>query len=182
MSMQITHMRSLLQLSLPPLLLVCSISLAIWKGLQTTPLPAGSQLVLHQTLTNAPPKLPEIKQNSAKQSGSDPFFRDNKEVNAELKAISQMTNLEEIHLTTIAQGKQGRYCIINGEIFHEKQGGKGFIVDQIAGNKVDFQTSFESFILMPGQRAAIQSGKLVPLDKVASNSPVPLMEKQSLYE
>lgn len=94
-----------------------------------------------------------------------------------------MTNLEEIHLTTIAQGKQGRYCIVNGEIFQEKQAGKSFIVEKIAPGQVDFQTSLESFFLLPGQKTAIQAGKRLPLEKVAVSAPLPLDEKQTaLYE
>jgi len=180
--MPINHMRSMLQLALPLLLLVGSASLAIWQGCRITPLPAGSQLVLHQTLATMPPEISEVSQPLQKQARKDPFFRQSDNIHGELPTIAEVANLEEIHLTTIAQGKQGRYCIVNGEIFHENQQGKRFTVEKITQEQVDFQTSRQSFVLLPGQRAAIQSGKLVPLEKVAVNTSVPLMDHESLYE
>ena len=182
MSMQINHMRSVLQLALPLLLLIGSSSLAIWQGCRITPLPVESQLVLHDSLTSMPPEVSAESRPVPKHVGKDPFFRIADGSDKELTAIVDVANLEEIHLTTIAQGKQGRYCIVNGEIFHERQQGKGFTVEKITQEQVDFQTSRQSFALLPGQRAAIQSGKLVPLEKVAINTSDPLMDQENLYE
>lgn len=182
MSMQINHMRSVLQLALPLLLLIGSAGLAVWQGCRVAPLPIDNQLVLHQSLTNIPPAMAAESRPLVKDVGKDPFFRTAQGPDAEGTPIVDMANLEEIHLTTIAQGKQGRYCIVNGEIFHEKQQGKSFTVTQIAQEQVDFQTSRQSFFLLPGQRAAIQAGKLVPLEKVAVNAADPLMDQTSLYE
>ena len=183
MSIQINHIRSVLLVSLPLLLLVVSVCFATWEGLQSTPFFSESRLMLHQALIKMPPEPSEISKTSPERSGSDPFFHNPAEVDGAVKGILEMTNLEEIHLTTIAQGKQGRYCIVNGEIFHEKQAGKSFIVDKIAQGQVDFQTNLESFFLLPGQKTAIQAGKRVSLEKVAVSTLPPLDENQTaLYE
>ena len=177
-------MRNWLQLILPLLLFIGSASLAVWQGYRIIPLPVGDQLVLHHSLTNMPPEIAisAERQSLPKQVDKDPFFRTADARHEELTAIADLTNLEEIHLTTIAQGKQGRYCIVNGEIFHEKQQGKSFTIEKIAQEQVDFQTSRQSFVLFPGQRAAIKSGTLVPLEKVAVNVSDPLTNQKNLYE
>ncbi len=171
MSMQVNHIRHLLQAALPLLFLIGSVSLATWSGLQSTTFPTGTRLVLHHALTTMPPALSEMGQETnqtlADHVGSDPFFRNLKKGTGETLNNQEIANLEEIHLSTIAQGKQGRYCIINGKIFHEGQEGKGFIVKEIAKGQVVFQTSLQNFPLIPGQKAAIQAGRLVPMEKEA---------------
>ena len=181
MSMQVNHLRHLLQASLPLIFLVGSLSLATWSGLQATQLFTGSDLVLHQALTTMPQTLSAIGhktgQTLAGHSGSDPFFRNLKVVTREVLTSQEIANLEEIHLSTIAQGKQGRYCIVNGTVLHEGQVEKSFIVREIAKGQVVFQTSLEIFSLIPGQKAAIQAGRLVPIENEAVESQLSRQEK-----
>lgn len=183
MSMQINHIRSMLQISLPLLLLVSLAGLATWKSLQPASLSVANPLALHQTLTSLPAEFPSVRPIAVKRSGNDPFFRSPQVADESGTTIAEPAYLQEINLTTIARGKHGRYCIINGEIFHEKQVGKSFIVEKITEDQVAFQTSLENFVLYPGQKTAIQSGRLVPLEKVPAGAPVAFLEgPTSLYD
>lgn len=182
MSMPISHMRNLLQLALPLLVLVTSTALALWQGYQPPALPLGSSLVLHQSLVRMPAEPAAVSRPLPQVGGKDPFWRTVEAPPYDLSTVVETANLEEIHLTTIAQGKQGRYCIVNGEIFNEKQQGKSFTIETISPDQVSFRTSRQSFVLFPGQRAAIQAGVLVPLEKVAINASGPLMDQENLYE
>lgn len=168
MSMPVNHIRSLLLTVLPLLLGVIAVGIAVWLGVQTKPLSAGSGLTLHQALTNLPSQSVTDDvgvQNQLEQfQGIDPFFRLKKEI-IPTKGVEQEVTLEELHLSSIAEGKGGRYCLLNNQIYHEGQTGKGFKITQISPNRVHFTTSVESFTLVPGQKAAIEGGKLVPFEK-----------------
>lgn len=179
MSKQLNQSHSLLLAALPLIILVCSTGLAGWQGVQSHPLVIGSYPRLHQSITNLPvdmnSKATEKQQAISRQNLTDPFFRYRKPMPE--KNVVKVMNLEEIQLTTIAQGENGRYCIVNGKIFHENQSGKGFIVKKISREKVAFQTSLDNFSLLPGQKTAVQAGKQVPVKKMTKTSQPALNEE-----
>lgn len=168
MSMPVNNIRSLVLAGLPLILGTGAIALAVWTGLQTRPLPAGSGVTLHQALNNLPPELSAVisEENTPKktQEGEDPFFRPQQK--KPTQRVEQSINLEEVHLTTIARGNNGRYCLINGRIFYEGEEGSGFTITHIAPDKVYFETTFETFSLVPGQKVALEAGMLVPMEKL----------------
>ncbi|MCP3890156.1 MAG: hypothetical protein GY702_14985 [Desulfobulbaceae bacterium] len=168
MSMPVTHIRGLLLAGLPLILFVCSIGLAIYGAMQNRPLSTGSGVILHQALSNIPSKNGEIDLDkfdlTTRYRGKDPFFRTEKESPSE--PVLSSVSLEELHLTTIARGKRGRYCTVNGQIFYEGQTGKGFSIKKIEQDRVLFVTTIESFNLVPGQKVALESGRLVPFELI----------------
>lgn len=169
MSMPVNHVRSLLLAALPIILGICALALGAWLGLQSKQMPTGSSVMLHQALSNLPPGTgtsdDNLSASSAPSFGKDPFFRPLPKLPPATTAEpSEPIALEELHLTTIAQGKVGKYCLISGRIYHEGQAGNGFLITEIAPGKVHFETTIASFTLVPGQKIALESGKPVPIE------------------
>ena len=171
MSMPVNNIRASVLAGLPLLLLVVAVCIAVWLNTKSRPFSTGSRLHVHQALMNIPEEdttaqlksfLPKVM-----SSGRDPFFRpatpqpldpvkiDNNPITAVL---------QEIHLTTIAQGKIGNYCLVNGKIYHEGQQGEGFTVEKINEREVVFSTPLEIFSIVPGKKVTLESGKLIHRD------------------
>ena len=173
MSMQINQLVSRAQIIFPIALLFVVTAAAIWQGIQTTPLSSGRVLMLHPALTTKPSEVTQKVVSGVAPPGSaeaaDPFFRVESKVVVEQELIAETEELREINLTTIAAGKKGRYCLVNGTIFWEGQSGDGFTVKAILASGVTFQVGNEEFALVPGQKAALKGGKLISIeDMVAS--------------
>ncbi|MFT5700356.1 MAG: hypothetical protein ACI8ZB_003230 [Desulforhopalus sp.] len=168
MPLPVNNIRSIVLALLPLVLLTMAVSVVIWAITQTQPLPTGHRLAMHQALQNIPEnemadQLRELLPRTMFK-GRDPFFRpptaqplnpDNTSNKTETAA------LQEIHLTTIASGKRGNYCLINGKIYHEGQKGLGFTVALINQNEVIFSTPVQNFTLSPGKKVTLEAGKLL---------------------
>jgi hypothetical protein len=168
MSMPVNNIRASLIAGLPLLLLVVAVSVVIWLNTNSKPFPTGSRLRVHQALMNIP------EEDTAKQlgkflpntifTGRDPFFRPPVPQPLDLEktgSTSETAVLQEIHLTTIAQGKIGSYCLVNGKIYQEGQQGEGFTVGEITEREVVFSTPAQTFSLAPGKKVTLESGKLL---------------------
>lgn len=171
MSMQMNNPKGLILNALPMIVCVGAVAAAIWAGVQSTPRGNGPTLVLHPALTNTPPestrraldlvKIPAIAETA------DPFLRlPSLSEKEQVQVPAALMKITEIHLTTIAEGTNGRYCLVNGKIFSEGKAGEGFTIKEINKEKVVFRTGLEEFSLKPGQQAAVQGEHLVPLEIV----------------
>lgn len=168
MSMPVNNMRPMLLSPLPLVILVISVSIVIWLLTQSKPLATGTRLSVHQALQNIPDKdinkyLSElIPANTF--TGRDPFFRSPTPQKIEpavsTESIDAATELREIQLTTIAHGKLGSYCLVNGNIYHEGHTGDGFTVELISPDEVVFRTSVQTFSLEPGGKVTLEGGKI----------------------
>lgn len=166
MPMSVNHTRSLFFAGLPLILGCCALGVAIWLGIQPQSLPTGSALMLHQALSNLPAESETSRENLLASikgfTGMDPFFRPPPK--EPMVVASEPVALEELHLTTIAQGIDGKYCLISGRIYHEGQAGNGFLIKKIQPEKVYFETNLATFTLQPGQKVALESGKPIPIE------------------
>ena len=169
--MPINNVKTMALTSLPLVLLIVLTGIIIWQLTQIVPLKTGRRLSVHNALQNIP--TGDIEKRLAELlpedmfAGKDPFFRSSppKAPNPQQnKDVAVKTDLQEIHLTTIAQGKSGRYCLINGIIYNECQSGEGFTVQQIDPHHVVFATPVQTFTLEPGKKITLEKGRiLVPV-------------------
>lgn len=159
--------------SLPLVLLTVLVSLVIWQLTESKPLPTGRRLTVHQALQNIPnsdidKQLAELLPEDM-FTGRDPFFRSaapQPPTPNTTNTLETATGLQEVHLTTIAQGTSGRYCLINDSIYSQGSGGNGFIVQKIEPGYVVFSTSSQTFTLKPGQKITLENGKILsPIDE-----------------
>ncbi|TKB08223.1 hypothetical protein [Desulforhopalus sp. IMCC35007] len=171
MSMPVNNIRASVLAGLPLLLLVVAVCVAVWFNSKSRPFSTGTRLHVHQALMNIPEEdttaqlksfLPKVM-----SAGRDPFFRP--ATPQPLDPVETVDNpitaiLQDIHLTTIAQGKLGNYCLINGKIYHEGQQGEGFTVEKINEREVVFSTPIQTFHLAPGKKVTLESGKLIHRD------------------
>lgn len=79
--------------------------------------------------------------------------------------LDTTAELKEIQLTTIAQGKLGSYCLVNGNIYQEGVKGDGFTVELISPGEVVFSTPAQTFTLEPGGKVTLERGKIRTPDK-----------------
>ena len=168
MSMPVNNIRASAIAGLPLLILAVAVSIAVWFNTSTKPFPTGSRLSIHQALMSIPEEdTADQLKNLVPQAlftGRDPFFRPPAAQPLEpVKAdtIAGTAVLQEIHLTTIAQGNRGNYCLINGRIYNEGQQGEGFTVGEITDREVFFTTPVQTFSLIPGNKVTLESGKLL---------------------
>lgn len=168
MSMPVNNIRSNVLAALPLVLLAVTAAIAIWLLAQGQPFATGKRLAVHQALQNIPAKdrtahLPELL--SEMYTGRDPFFRSVVVQKQALQPIEgnreTVADLQEISLTTVAQGLQGRYCLINGNIYHEGLRGNGFTVEQIQPDRVTFSTPVQTFTLQPGKKVTLEGGRII---------------------
>lgn len=168
MPMPVNNIRPMLLSPLPLVVLVAGVCVVIWLLVQTKHLPTGRRLPVHQALQNIPEKdierhLSELITTSM-FSGKDPFFRSQTpqqlEPRTTAEAIDTTADLREIHLTTIAHGKLGSYCLVNGNIYHEGRKGDGFMVELISPGEVVFSTPAQTFTLIPGKKVTLEGGKI----------------------
>ncbi len=158
---------------LPLILLLIAVTLAVWFIMQPKTLRTGDSLVVHQVVRDISGKssIPARLGRSFWEDGlilRDPFFRNKA---ATVKEQPQpieiggsgevLQELVEITLTTIAQGAGGKYCLVNGKFFHEKEKGTGFTVEQIHPDQVIFSTARQNFVLKPGQKVTLDSGRIL---------------------
>lgn len=168
MPMPVNNIRPMLLSPLPLVVLVVSVCVVIWLLTETTPLATGKRLSVHHALQNIPEKdigkyLSELIPAST-FTGKDPFFRSptpqKLEPATSTEAIDTTAELREIHLTTIARGKLGSYCLVNGNIYHEGRKGDGFTVELISPGEVIFSTPAQTFTLVPGKKVTLEGGKI----------------------
>lgn len=171
MSMPVNNMRTMFFSSLPLLLLIVLTSIVIWQLTKSTPFSTGRRLAVHQALQNLPStdmdkRLAELLPQDM-FAGRDPFFRNSAPQPATSSKVTgtdkaeATADLQEIHLSTIAQGTSGRYCLINGNIFNEGRRGNGFTVKAIEAGLVVFSTPVQTFSLQPGQKVTLEKGKIL---------------------
>lgn len=168
MSMPVNNIRPMLLTPLPLVILVACVCMAIWLIMQTNTLPTGRRLPVHQALQNIPEE--GAGKNSSKLiettifTGKDPFFRSptpqQLEPATSTEAINSTTDLREIQLSTIAHGKLGSYCLVNGNIYHEGRKGDGFTVELISPGEVVFSTPAQTFTLVPGEKVTLEGGEI----------------------
>ena len=168
MSMPINNLKTMALTSLPLVLLIVLTGVIIWQLTQVLPFETGRRLSVHQALQNIPSgdiekRLAELLPKDM-FAGKDPFFRSSPPKTSNPKQsedVATSTDLQEIHLTTIAQGKSGRYCLINGTIYNEGQSGEGFTVIQIDPQHVLFSTPAQTFTLQPGKKITLEKGRIL---------------------
>lgn len=168
MSMPVNNIRAIVIAGLPLLLLAVAVSVVVWLNTKSKPFPTATRLGIHQALMNIPEEetAEQLRNYLTKSvfSGKDPFFRPPtpEPLDPEkISAPSRTSVLYEIHLTIIAQGSLGNYCLVNGKIYHEGQQGEGFRVKAIREGDVVFSTSAQTFSLRPGKKVTLESGKLL---------------------
>jgi hypothetical protein len=186
MSMPVNNIRATVLAGLPLILLVVAVCVVVWLNTKSTPFSTGTRLHVHQALMNIPEEdttaqlkkfLPQII-----STGRDPFFRPATPqpldpVKTDHTPITAI--LQEIHLTTIAQGKIGNYCLVNGKIYHEGQQGEGFTVGKINEREVVFSTPLQTFNLKPGKKVTLESGKLIHRDDKKTEAGIKLQTQAS---
>ena len=168
MSMPVNNIRPMLLSPLPLVILVASVCIVIWLITQTNPLPTGRRLPVHQALQNIPEE--DIEKHLSKiiattnLTRNDPFFRSptpqRLEPTTSTEAIDAVADFREIQLTTIAHGKLGSYCLVNGNIYHEGRNGDGFTVELISPGEVVFSTPAQTFTMVPGEKVTLEEGKI----------------------
>lgn len=168
MPMPVNNIRPMLLSPLPLVVLAVSVCVVIWLLTQTNPLATGKRLSVHQALQNIPEKdigkhlLELIPANTFR--GKDPFFRSpapqKLEPATSTETLDTAAELREIQLTTIAQGKRGSYCLVNGNIYQEGVKGDGFTVELISPGEVVFSTPVQTFTLEPGEKVTLERGKI----------------------
>lgn len=167
MSMPVNNIQPKGLAALPLALLIMLSGAVIWQLTQTEPLAITRRLAVHHALQNIPEA--EIKERLKELmpehlfTGKDPFFRGPTPAPTSRATTGKevTANLQDIHLTTIAQGKSGRYCLINGNFYTEGSQGEGFKVDYIETDYVVFSTPFQTFQLSPGQKISLADGKIL---------------------
>lgn len=168
MSMPVNNIQPKVLAALPLVVLVVLSCAVIWQLTLTEPLSITRRLAVHQALQNIPTN--EIEKHLAELmpeqlfTGKDPFFRGQAPAPISLTTTTDQklaTNLQDIHLTTIAWGKSGRYCLINGNFYTEGTQGDGFTVDYIEADHVIFSTPYQTFHLSPGQKVTLSEGKIL---------------------
>lgn len=169
MSMPVNTIRSNMFAALPLVLLALATSFAIWLSAQGKPVATRQRLAVHQALQNIPEKdgVIYLAENRPDEiySGRDPFFRNpavQKQVPEPVTDNSERApDLQEIKLTTVARGLQGKYCLINGDIYHEGRRGKGFTVERIQPDRVTLSTPVQTFTLQPGKKITLEGGRIL---------------------
>ncbi len=168
MSMPVKNFRAVLLSTLPMILLLITVLLVAWLIMQPEMLPAGKQINLHQIIRNAPNQSSVFTSTGSsfrrdETALRDPLFRkkDPRQEMPQPIEFKEPEELVEITLTTIARGAHGKYCMLNGKIFHESQKGAGFTVQKIHPDHVIFSTAEQSFALKPGQKITLDSGRAV---------------------
>ena len=172
MSMPVNNIQSNVLAALPLVLLAVTAAIAIWLLTQGQPFATGQRLAVHQALHNIPAKdsathLAELTPKDM-YTGRDPFFRSPAVQKQALQPLEgnreTAADLQEIFLTTVAEGLQGRYCLINGDIYHEGHIGNGFTVEQVQTDRVTFSTPVQTFTLQPGKKVTLEGGRILIAD------------------
>jgi len=167
--MPVNNVKTLALTSLPLVLLTVLICIIIWQLTLAKPFSTGRRLSVHHALQNIPTD-DDIKKRFAElfpdnmSSGKDPFFRSSQAqatAARQPEGVQTGTDFQEIHLTTIAQGNTGRYCLINGTIYNEGHSGDGFTVERIAPDHVLFSTPVQTVALQPGQKITLEKGRIL---------------------
>lgn len=173
MPMPVNNMRPMLLNPLPLVVLAISVCVVIWLLTETTPLATGKRLSVHHALQNIPEKdigkhLLELIPTD-RFTGKDPFFRSPTAQKLEPATTTETTDtnaeLREIQLTTIAHGKLGSYCLVNGNIYQEGVKADGFTIELISPGEVVFSTPVQTFTLEPGEKVTLERGKIRNPDK-----------------
>lgn len=172
MSMPVDHIKALFLASLPLICLAGAVGAAVYLGSEVKKLATGTTPLVYQALEKVPEQTRDIQMEPLSLTDNtqkrDPFLRPEPARQPEEKTVVTRDNVvfTEIHLSSTASGKNGSYCLINGKIFYENQRGDGFTVGPITTDRVIFHTAVQSFSLAPGQKTAIQGGRVVPYEQM----------------
>lgn len=168
MSMPVSNLRTILLSGLPIILLLAAIAVVVYQVMNTKEFPTQRRLALHQAFQDIPEGediFGSFKQHVTKQIQivRDPFIRPastRKESDQPMERLEDV-ELVEVKLTTIARGIRGDYCMLNGNIFQEGGKGAGFTVQTIDADHIVLATTSERFIMQPGEKVTLESGKRV---------------------
>lgn len=145
--------------ALPLIVLAAAVGAAVYFAMQSPPLPPPRPIILHPAITRLPIGELKIRTENQKQlAGHDVFFRSKAILppEADIPLINSPAHVAEVHLTSIAGGTAGKYCIVNSTFFLEGEKGDTFTVQNIAPDHVTFTAGETTFTLVPGEKYILE--------------------------
>ncbi len=153
--------RRLFPAALPLLVLAAAVGAAVWFGMESEKLPRPLSLHLHPALEMLPAEESEHPDDTAKAIARELFYRPaevtEEKTEEEPQQLDRHVRLTEVTLSSIAEGGNGTFCIVNGDFYLEGTGSDLFTVRRIDTDRVEFTSGETTFTLRPGEKYLVES-------------------------